>query len=189
MARWQPDTPDRLRVAASELFAEQGFDETSVAQIADRAGLTERTFFRYFADKREVLFDGQEQLRSAFRTAVEAAPVGEPLLDLAERVVGGLSVFFSEERRAWSRRRAAIITGHPGLQERELLKMTTITSDLADVFRARGLAAGASTVAAGTVVAIFHTAFAQWVASEETRDFAALAAAAVADLRGALSGA
>src|SRR6202012_6277244 len=74
MSRWEPNARGRLEQAAGELFAERGYDQTTVADIAARAGLTERTFFRHFADKREVLFSGQEQFRDRFVTAVAAAP-------------------------------------------------------------------------------------------------------------------
>src|SRR3954447_24190068 len=78
MVRWEPGATDRLRVAALELYVEQGFEQTTVGEIAKSVGLTERTFFRHFADKKEVLFDGQDQLQKAFVAAVGAAPAGPP---------------------------------------------------------------------------------------------------------------
>ena len=74
MTRWEPGAPERLAQAALELYAERGFEQTTVAEIAKRAGLTERTFFRHFTDKREVLFAGQDDFQRLFVTEVEAAP-------------------------------------------------------------------------------------------------------------------
>src|SRR3954447_7082112 len=82
MGRWQPGAQDRLQQAALELFAEQGFEQTSVAGIAERAGVTERTFFRHFADQREVLFAGQDEFQAPFLTAIAAAPASASALEL-----------------------------------------------------------------------------------------------------------
>src|SRR5215217_8219895 len=78
MARWEPNAEGRLREAAMELFAERGYEQTTVADIAERAGLTSRTFFRYFADKREVLFSSKEAFEQPLVDALEAAPAGAP---------------------------------------------------------------------------------------------------------------
>ena len=88
MSRWEPDARGRLEQAAAELFAERGFDQTTVADIAVRAGLTERTFFRHFADKREVLFSGQDVFQEQFVTAVAGAPATATPL---EAVAAGLA--------------------------------------------------------------------------------------------------
>ncbi|MFD0662287.1 TetR/AcrR family transcriptional regulator [Thermocatellispora tengchongensis] len=74
MARWQPDTPQRLVVAAVDLFIEQGYDATTVAQIAERAGVTKSTFFRHFSDKRELLVAGQETLSRLLAEGIAEAP-------------------------------------------------------------------------------------------------------------------
>src|ERR1700754_2329756 len=74
VSRWAPDARERLETAALELFAENGYDETTVAQIADRAGLNRATFFRHFADKREVLFGGEDLLAGLFADGVRSAP-------------------------------------------------------------------------------------------------------------------
>src|SRR5579885_2356991 len=81
MGRWEPDAVGRLRAAAMELFHTQGYDQTTVAQIAERAGVTARTFFRYFADKREVLFAGSEELQRAMVDGLMAAPEGAAAME------------------------------------------------------------------------------------------------------------
>src|SRR3954471_23364125 len=122
MGRWQPDAQARMTRAAMELFDERGFAQTTVADIAERAGVTERTFFRYFADKREVLFDGANQLQAFVVDAIAAAPVDAAPMDVVADAFAGTALFM-EERRDFARQRSAVIAATPGLQERELLKM------------------------------------------------------------------
>src|SRR3979490_381159 len=90
MTRWKPDAQGRLMSAAIELFDEQGYEATTVAEIAERAGLTERTFFRYFSDKREVLFSGSHELQRLWLEGVAAAPAdATPLAVVAARPTAG----------------------------------------------------------------------------------------------------
>ena len=113
MARWEPDASGRLVEAAMQLYRERGFDRTTVADIAARAGLTERTFFRYFADKREVLFSGSGTLQDLLVDRVARAPASMPPLDA---VAGALveSASFFEHRRDFARQRHALIVAHAG---------------------------------------------------------------------------
>src|SRR4051812_38514437 len=108
MVRWQPGARERLQAAALERFAAQGFDGTTVAEIAATAGLTERTFFRYFADKREVLFAGQDEFERLFVTGIEQARDTDPMA-VVEAALDGVTVFFAEERRPFSRARQGVI--------------------------------------------------------------------------------
>ncbi|MGC5166700.1 TetR/AcrR family transcriptional regulator [Luteimicrobium sp. DT211] len=186
MARWQPDAGERLRAAALDLFAEQGFEQTSVAQIARRAELTERTFYRYYADKREVLFQGQEQLNDALAAGVAAAAEPGPLA-VAVQVLDRAATFFDEERRPFSRRRQQVIDANPELLERERAKMAHLSDALAEGFRARGVPAVRAALAAGTVVSAFQVTFGLWVAPDEARGFAELGRAVVDELRSALA--
>ena len=94
MGRWEPDARGRLAKAAMTLYAEQGFDQTTVAEIAERAGLTKRTFFRYFADKREVLFYGAEHLEELILTAIDAAPPGASALDTVATALAAVASRF-----------------------------------------------------------------------------------------------
>src|ERR1700754_1501420 len=119
MSRWQPNARGRLEEAALDLYTERGFDETTVAEIAERAGLTERTFFRHFADKREVLFGGQSTLRDAMVGTVEGAPEDEAPFDAVTRGLQAAAVIL-EARRALAQQRQTVIAANPDLQEREL---------------------------------------------------------------------
>src|SRR5262249_25569139 len=140
MGRWEPNARGRLAEAAMALYLERGYDQTTVADIAERAGLTSRTFFRHFADKREVLFDGSSALEEAMVEAVAAAPEGaRPMeamaaaLDAAAQMIG--------TRRDFSRARQTIITSSAELRERELIKMASLAASLATALRGRGVPA------------------------------------------------
>src|SRR5215472_8796232 len=121
MSRWQPNARGRLEQAALELYCERGFDQTTVTEIAERAGLTERTFFRYFADKREVLFWGQDRLRELYVRTIEAAPKSASPIDMVAAALEAAVPVFNE-RRELARQRQAVVAANPGLQERELIK-------------------------------------------------------------------
>ncbi|TDC37185.1 TetR family transcriptional regulator [Micromonospora sp. 15K316] len=151
-------------------FVEHGFDGVTVAEIASAAGLTERTFFRYFADKREVLFPGHDEFERSFLHGLEKAPDDDPV-SLITAALAGVAEFFPDERQAWSRTRNAILQAHPGFQERELLKMSSLTATLTRALRERGIVPIAAALAAETVGTVFRTAFTAWIAEDETRSF------------------
>ena len=183
MGRWEPDAAGRLRAAALELFADPGFDQTTVAQIAARAGVTERTFFRHFGDKREVLFDGQNELQSAFVDGVLEAPAGAAPLEVVRFALGRVARFFSTERRPWSVTRRQIIEGHASLGEREQFKMLALTAAVAGAFRDRGMPEPGATLSAQSALGVFHVAFVMWTTPGETRDYSALVALAINELK------
>src|SRR5438094_10312856 len=108
MGRWEPDAKGRIAKAAMELYGQRGFDQTTVADIAERAGVTERTFFRYFADKREVLFDGANQLQGFVVDAIAAAPPDQTPMEVVADAFAGTASFM-EERRDFARQRSAVI--------------------------------------------------------------------------------
>jgi AcrR family transcriptional regulator len=168
MSRWEPNARGRLEQAAAELFADRGYDQTTVADIAERAGLTERTFFRHFSDKREVLFSGQKQFRAAFVDAVAAAPATATPV---EAVAAGLFAAgeLLQGRAELAPQRQAIIDAHPELQERELIKMAQLGTAAAGALRERGVAEPAATLTADTGVAVLRIAFARWLAEGVTR--------------------
>ena len=175
MARWAPGASDRLLRAAMDLFAERGFEATTVAGIAERAGVTERTFFRYFADKREVLFPGDGQLAAAFADAIAAAPPDASLTDLiAASLDAGGGALQEARGRDFARARAVIIAAHEQLQERELLKLAKLSRAVTAALVARGVADVPARLAGDLVVSVFATAFARWVAPGETRDLVEL---------------
>ncbi len=188
MARWQPGAPERLQEAALKRFAEQGFDGTTVAEIAATAGLTERTFFRYFTDKREVLFLGQEAFERVFIEAIEKAD-GEDAMSIVAAGLRGACVFFADDRRARSRARQAVIDADPSLMERELLKLSSLAASMARALRERGIATTAATLAAESGVAVFRVAFGMWIAEGEQRSLTECQDAAFGELRALLASA
>jgi AcrR family transcriptional regulator len=171
MARWQGGASERLKVAALELFAERGFDTVTVAEIAAAAGLTERTFFRYFADKREVLFQDQGVFEQFFLDGLDSAAGDDPM-SLVAAALAGAGRFFPDERRAWSRTRQQLINGHLAFQERELLKMAGLATTMTGALIGRGIDPVTAALAADTAVAVFRTSFVTWIADDETRAFA-----------------
>ena len=147
MGRWAPDARGRLAAAAMELFEERGFEATTIADIAARAGLTKRTFFRYFADKREVLFSGTDALRETFVAGVAAAPADDCPLDAIAAGLDAMADLFAEFGEH-PRRRQAIIAANPELQERELIKMNAYAAAGAGALRERGVAEPGASLAA-----------------------------------------
>ena len=165
MGRWQPDARGRLQLAALELYGEQGFEQTTVADIAERAGVTERTFFRHFADKREVLFDGSAHLeRRAVEAIVSAPPSSSPVEAVGLGMVAGAAPL--EEGLDHARLRAAAIASHTSLQERELLKLATLTAAATAALHERGVPEPAATLAAEIGVTAFKVGFGWWLAGE-----------------------
>jgi AcrR family transcriptional regulator len=184
MPRWQPGARERLQATTLELFVEQGFEQTTVAEIASRAGLTERTFFRYFADKREVLFSGQDEFEGMFLDHIAAAaPDAEPFAVVAAAVRGVSGEFFPAERLPFSRKRQTIIDAHPGLQERELLKLSGLTEAMAAALRKRGTPAPTAVLSAECGVTIFRVAFSRWVGGSEDRELPTIVDEVLAELR------
>jgi AcrR family transcriptional regulator len=169
LARWDPDSRGRLREAAFELFAARGFDDTTVEEIAKRAGLTERTFFRHFSDKREVLFAGSAQMQDAMVSAVASAP--ESLSPIEAAVVGLEAAGAQLPDVATARQRQAIISAHPELQERELIKFASLSTAIAETLRERGLEEPAASLTAEVAMAVFRTAFERWVDEANRRSF------------------
>jgi AcrR family transcriptional regulator len=162
MGRWEPDARGRLEQAALALYGERGFEQTTVAEIARRAGLTERTFFRYFADKREVLFWGAGALQEFMVNTVASAPdSAAPIaaIGAALDAAGGLL----QERRDMARQRQAVIAANAELQERELIKLAALASALAAALRLRGVTEPAASLAAEAGIAVFRIAFERWI--------------------------
>src|SRR5580704_8394075 len=122
MARWEPNARERLERAALALFTEHGFDATTVAEIADRAGLTKSTFFRYFADKREVLSAGQDVLTEAFGDAIRKRPPETTITGCIATALEAASAAFTPDRHQFASQRRAVLEANSELQERELLK-------------------------------------------------------------------
>ncbi|WP_216363580.1 TetR family transcriptional regulator [Subtercola boreus] len=173
--------------SAIELYSERGFEQTTAAEIAQRAGVTERTFFRYFADKREVLFNGSAELQRRVVTAIAEAPAEMAPLDVMSRAMQGAATLM-QENRAWSRQRTAVIALNPGLQERELLKLARLASAAAVALRERGVPELAASLAAETGVTVFKIGFETWVGDDAHPDFARCIRDSLDQLRGMTSG-
>ena len=169
-----PDARNRIEAAALELFAERGFESVTVSEIAARAGLTERTFFRHFADKREVLFGGQSELLEFMVQAIVAAPQNVAPLDAVVRAFARVADEFIEERRALVEKRSAVIGAVEGLRERELLKLAALSKTIAQALRTRGVAALAASLTAEAGVTVFKVAFERWIEPANERPLAEL---------------
>jgi AcrR family transcriptional regulator len=175
MGRWQPNARGRLEKAAMELYGERGFDQTTVAQIAERAGLTERTFFRYFADKREVLFAGSAQLQDLLVQTVAGAPASATPIDAVAAGIDAIGAVLQESRgRAFARQRQSIVTASAELRERELNKMSSLASALAETLRQRDVAEPAASLLGELGIAVFRISFERWVSGPRDQDLRAL---------------
>ncbi|HEY1644085.1 MAG TPA: TetR family transcriptional regulator [Streptosporangiaceae bacterium] len=182
MGRWEPGARERLQAAALELFATRGFEQTTAAEIAQAVGLTERTFFRHFSDKREVLFYGQEQFLQAFVDGVDAAPPDASPFEVIAAALDAAASFFPDERRPHSRTRQIVIDQNPALRERELHKLATLATVVAGALRARGTTEPAATLAAQSGATVFGIAFAQWIRDGEMRPLRGIAADVLREL-------
>jgi AcrR family transcriptional regulator len=168
MGRWEPDARGRLAEAAFALYAERGFEQTTVAEIAARAGLTERTFFRHFADKREVLFAGSSELQDLLVRTLDATPEEMAPIDAVAVALAAAGALL-QQRREHARRRQSIIAANAELQERELIKLASLAAALADTLRRRGVAEPTASLAAEAGIAVFRIAFERWVAGPDER--------------------
>ncbi|MGI5133069.1 TetR family transcriptional regulator [Pseudonocardia sp. CA-107938] len=169
MGRWEPGARDRLREAALALYLEHGFDQTMVADIAERAGVTARTFFRYFADKREVLFDASAELAEKSLAALEAAPATTSPLDLVAVALDVVADLVGHDR-ALARNRHTVIMANTDLRERELIKLAHMAATVADGLRRRGIADVEAGLAAETGVAVYRVAFQRWIDADDHLD-------------------
>jgi AcrR family transcriptional regulator len=168
MGRWKPDARGRLERAALELFEERGFDGTTVVDIVKRAGLAERTFYRCFADKREVLSAPSDEFERALVASVDEAPAGQAPITVLRATF--LRVGEPMQQRAESvRQRQRVIAANAGLFERELVKVAKVVAGIAEALRRRGVGEPAASLAAEAAMGAFKTAMIQWVASCDGR--------------------
>lgn len=181
--RWEPGARERLQAAALELFAAHGFEQTTAAEIAQSVGLTERTFFRNFSDKREVLFYGQELFLQAFLDGVDSAPPDASPLEVIGSALQSAATFFPDERRPYSRTRQTVIDQNPALQERELHKLAGLATAVAEALRKRGVNEPAATLAAESGATVFGVSFAQWIRTGESRSLPDISSDVLQDLR------
>lgn len=188
MGRWEPNARGRLEQAALELYREHGFDSTTVAEIAERAGLTERTFFRHYADKREVLFGGARMLQDTLVTHVSQAPAAMSAMEAMTSALVAVATDMFGERRAFARQRQAIIAANEELQERELIKLASLAAAGADALRRRGVRDPAASLAAEAGIAVFKIAFEGWTSQAGDRPLAQFIRVSAADLKAVAAG-
>lgn len=180
MGRWEPDARGRLGRAALELYLDPGYEQTTVADIAARAGVTERTFFRHFADKREVLFAGSAAFQETVLSGIAEHAEGATALAAAAAGMDAAAAFLqSSPDPTFAHRRAAVIAANASLQERELLKLATVASASAAALVERGVDPDEAAVAAEAAMVAFRLAFERWIASDEPLDLRQLVAAGV----------
>ncbi|WP_433019802.1 TetR/AcrR family transcriptional regulator [Kribbella sp. CA-294648] len=187
MSRWEPNARGRLAKAALELYSERGYEQTTVAEIAKRAGLTERTFFRHYADKREVLFDGSDILKVLFASAVAEAPESAAPIDVVAAGLEAVSTAFVD-RREHFRRRQAVIVANAELQERELIKLASLSAALTDALHGRGVAEPAASLTAAAGIAVFKVGFERWIAADEEREMSRLMRESLDELKAVTAG-
>ena len=188
MGRWEPNARGRLEEAAIELFQELGYARTTVEGIAARAGLTERTFFRYFTDKREVLFSGAPDLETFIVETIGRAPKTMTPLDAVAAALEATAPLF-EARRAYARKRRAVIGAHAELRERELIKLASLAAAIAESLRKRGVAVPTAALAAEAGITVFKNAFERWVDDKEQRALSGHVHAALQELKAVTAGA
>lgn len=183
MGRWEADARGRLEKAALDLYGERGFEQTTVAEIAKRAGLTERTFFRHFADKREVLFGRSGELLEFLVNTAASSPDSAAPMDVVVAALEAAGAVFNEQRRDYSRQRQAIIAANADLRERELIKLASMASAIAATLRRRGVTDPTASLTGEAGIAIFRVAFERWVDETNTQDWPELIRESLDELR------
>ena len=187
MARWTPGARERIVLSAVDLFTEQGYDETTVAQIAERAGVTKSTFFRYFPDKRDVLTAGQETLSRLLAEGIAEAAEGAPPLDAVASGLVRVSAAMGPMNRELAPRLEAAVAANAELQERYALKNVGLAAAMTSALVARGVPEPTAHVAAELGVLAFKLGFSAWSETQpgSKDDLAPFALAALEELRSA----
>jgi len=168
MARWEPGARERLVVAAVDLFTEQGYDATTVAQIAERAGVTKSTFFRHFPDKRDILVAGQQTLSQLLADGIAGAPVGASPLEAVAAGLERVSSAMGPMNRELGPRMKAAVAASAELQERDALKSVGLAAAMTTALLARGVPDPTAHLAAELGLLAFKRGYAEW--SEGDRD-------------------
>ncbi len=190
MSRWKPNARSRLQQSALEIYSERGFEQATVVEIAQRAGLTERTFFRHFADKREVLFAGADALQEFLVGSIASEPAATAPIDaIAGALEAAAVALFPQERREFVQQRQAVIAANAGLQERELIKLASLSAGIANTLRRRGVREPAARLTAEAGIVIFKVAFERWVNSDNQRELEHLIRESLDELKAVIAGA
>ncbi|WP_133900909.1 TetR family transcriptional regulator [Actinophytocola oryzae] len=187
MGRWEPNARGRLEQAALELFGERGFEQTTAAAIAERAGVTERTFFRHYADKREVLFAGALVMKDLLVGAVAEAPASASPLEATAGAIAAVGAMM-QQRRELVRQRQVVVDANPELRERELAKMSTLGAALTGALRDRGVGELTARLTAEAGIAVFRVAFDSWVNDPDAAELPDVVRASFVELKAVTSG-
>jgi AcrR family transcriptional regulator len=185
MARWEPGARERLVLAAVDLFTEHGYDETTVAQIAERAGVTKSTFFRHFPDKREILVAGQQTLSQLLTEGIAAAPGAATPLEAVAAGLERASNAMGPLNRELAPRLMAAVAANVELQARDALKNVGLAAAMTDALRARDVPEPIAHLASEIGALAFKQGFAQWLQADHDRALAPYTLAALDDLRAA----
>jgi AcrR family transcriptional regulator len=188
VSRWAPDARERLEAAALDLFVENGYEETTVAQIADRAGLNRATFFRHFAEKREVLFGGEDVLAGLFADAIRAASPDATLADCLQAAFVAADVEMTPQQRAKAAQRVLVVAANSELQERGLLKHARIARSIAASLRERSADELTARLGADVGMLAFTIAVERWMQADNDEAFSFHAAAALSELQARAAG-
>jgi AcrR family transcriptional regulator len=183
VSRWAPDARERLEAAALDLFVENGYEETTVAQIADRAGLNRATFFRHFADKREALFGGEDVLAGVFADAIRAASPDATLSGCLQAALAAAGVAMTPRQRAKAAQRVLVVAANSELQERGLLKYARIARSIVAALQMRGTDELTARLGAEVGILAFRIALERWMKADNDEPFSLHAAAALSDLQ------
>jgi AcrR family transcriptional regulator len=183
VSRWAPNARERLENAALDLFADNGYEQTTVAQIADRAGVNRATFFRHFADKREVLFGGEDALAGLFADAIRAAPPAATPAECLQAALAAVGAAMTPQRRAAAARTRVVVAANSELQERGLLKHARITTSITAALRERGTGELTARLGAEIGLLAFSVAFERWMNANDDEPFPPFADAALRDLK------
>jgi AcrR family transcriptional regulator len=183
VSRWAPDARERLETAALDLFVENGYQETTVAQIADRAGLNRATFFRHFADKREVLFGGEDVLAELFADGIRAAAPDATITECLRAAFAAAGVAMTPQQRARAAQRVLVVGANSEVQERGLLKHARIARSISVALRERGADELTSRLGAEVGMLAFSIAVERWMRSDNDEPFPVHATTALSDLR------
>ncbi|BFU44000.1 TetR/AcrR family transcriptional regulator [Krasilnikovia sp. MM14-A1004] len=187
MGRWEPGARERLVVAAVDLFIEQGYDATTVAQIAERAGVTKSTFFRHFPDKRELLVAGQETLSRLLAEGIAEAPANASPLEAVAAGLGRASTAMGPLNRELAPRLTAAVAASAELQERDALKSVSLAAAMTAALVERGVPESTAAIAGELGVLAFKRGYAEWSGSngDDKAELARYTLAALDELRAA----
>ncbi len=188
VSRWAPNARERLETAALDLFTENGYEETTVAQIADRAGLNRATFFRHFADKREVLFGGEDMLAGLFADAIRAASPEATLTECLQAAFAASEVAITPQQRAKAAQRVLVVAANTELQERGLLKRARIARSVTAALRDRGTDELTARLGAEVAMLAFSVAVERWMKADNDEPFSHHAAGALRDVQARAAG-